>query len=39
VYDAETGHSYETRYEVEGFPMVEYRNGQFIWINAEGGNE
>jgi hypothetical protein len=39
VYDAETGHSYETSYEVEGFPRVEYQNGRAVWINTEGGNE
>ena len=34
VYNTETGHSYETPYEVEGSPKVEYNGKGFVWNNA-----
>ncbi len=35
VYDAETGNSYETPHFIEGAPMVEFKNGTFVWNNPK----
>lgn len=35
VYHPETGNSYETPHFTEGAPMVEFKNGKFVWKNPE----